>query len=465
MGHHQINAGKEHAETAQPHAHHVPKKRRRAFTLIELLIVIGIVAILAAVVVLVLNPAQLLAQARDSNRMSDLQTIGRGISLYTTDRNTLSLGSSSIVYVSLVDQNATTTDGTDCAGFGLPILPNGWGYHCAASSTHRNVDGTGWIPVNLTSISTGAPFGTLPIDPKNTAPLSCFGPDNGLYYTYVTDGRDWVVTVSLESMKYMTDNKVGEQDGGVDPVRVEIGSNRSLWKQAIALVGYWKLDDISATPAINTPTPDSSPSNITLNLTGGNLPPYRTAGVAGKINGGLRLAPSGTGGGDANIQNSPFNFGTGSFGYGLWVNFDVGGDASGNRQVMMRNNTVPPMTGSTGFFLELIESPESINATVVGGGIMKTVSYPTPISLRDGNWHHFFAVLNKAANTFTLYIDGVQQGTPTDAGVGAVNPSGSSFSLGYVNEPYAMRGVVDEARIYKAALKACEVQAIYDATK
>ncbi|MGC9603258.1 MAG: prepilin-type N-terminal cleavage/methylation domain-containing protein, partial [Minisyncoccia bacterium] len=37
-----------------------------SFTLIELLVVIGILGVLATAVVLVLNPAQLLAQARDS---------------------------------------------------------------------------------------------------------------------------------------------------------------------------------------------------------------------------------------------------------------------------------------------------------------------------------------------------------------------------------------------------------------
>ncbi|MGC9603563.1 MAG: type II secretion system protein, partial [Minisyncoccia bacterium] len=40
------------------------------FTLIELLVVIGILGTLATAVVLVLNPAQLLAQARDSTRLS-----------------------------------------------------------------------------------------------------------------------------------------------------------------------------------------------------------------------------------------------------------------------------------------------------------------------------------------------------------------------------------------------------------
>ncbi|MFA7201893.1 MAG: type II secretion system protein, partial [Candidatus Paceibacterota bacterium] len=41
-----------------------------SFTLIELLIVIGILAILTAAVVIVLNPTELLKQGRDSTRMT-----------------------------------------------------------------------------------------------------------------------------------------------------------------------------------------------------------------------------------------------------------------------------------------------------------------------------------------------------------------------------------------------------------
>ena len=47
----------------------------RGFTLIELLIVIGILGILAAAVVIVLNPGELLAQSRDAQRLQDLGTI------------------------------------------------------------------------------------------------------------------------------------------------------------------------------------------------------------------------------------------------------------------------------------------------------------------------------------------------------------------------------------------------------
>jgi type IV pilus assembly protein PilA len=51
------------------------KKSEKGFTLIEVLVVIGMVAILAAVVLIAVNPARQFAQGRDSQRSSNLNAI------------------------------------------------------------------------------------------------------------------------------------------------------------------------------------------------------------------------------------------------------------------------------------------------------------------------------------------------------------------------------------------------------
>lgn len=51
------------------------RESRRGFTLIEILIVIGLIAILAAVVLIAINPARQFALGRDSQRVSNINAI------------------------------------------------------------------------------------------------------------------------------------------------------------------------------------------------------------------------------------------------------------------------------------------------------------------------------------------------------------------------------------------------------
>lgn len=150
---------------------------RESFTLVELLIVVSIVTIMSAVVISAINPAEMLKAARDTRRMEDLNSIKKAISWFEADTGGAGfMGSSSVVYVSIPDTSPT------CANLGLPTLPPGWSYACASTSTYRNTNGTGWIPINFNQMSFNSPFSSLPVDPINTT-------SSGNYYTYVTGGE------------------------------------------------------------------------------------------------------------------------------------------------------------------------------------------------------------------------------------------------------------------------------------
>ena len=157
---------------------------KKGFTLIELLIVIGILAILATVVVLVLNPAELLRQARDSQRLSDLGSVKSAIGLYlaTVATPTFNAG-----------PTCTATGCNNSGPFGSETV-----------TTSTAVNGTGWVRIDLTQTTGGSPLSALPLDPTNA----------GSYF-YAYKGNDnektFEIDCRLESIKY---RDMMKSDGG-----------------------------------------------------------------------------------------------------------------------------------------------------------------------------------------------------------------------------------------------------------
>jgi prepilin-type N-terminal cleavage/methylation domain-containing protein len=63
------------------------RNNQKGFTLIELLVVIGILAILLAITLIAINPAKQFAQANNTQRASDVNTILNAINQYMSENN------------------------------------------------------------------------------------------------------------------------------------------------------------------------------------------------------------------------------------------------------------------------------------------------------------------------------------------------------------------------------------------
>ena len=77
-------------------------QRSSGFTLLELLIIIGIIAIVGVIVMLIVNPAEMFSQSRDTRRMVDLKNIDSAMRLARQD--SVFMGNPNTVYISSWDQ-------------------------------------------------------------------------------------------------------------------------------------------------------------------------------------------------------------------------------------------------------------------------------------------------------------------------------------------------------------------------
>lgn len=100
-------------------------QRHGGFTLIEVLLVIAILAILASIVIIAINPAKQLGEAQNVERRSDVKTILDAINQYSIDNNG-ALPSGIIVGTSCVnDGDEICRPDATCGGTSLDVLVSG----------------------------------------------------------------------------------------------------------------------------------------------------------------------------------------------------------------------------------------------------------------------------------------------------------------------------------------------------
>ena len=403
------------------------KVKLASFTLVELLIVIAILAVLAAAVVIVLNPAELLAQARDTQRISDVNMIKKATDLFIVDNSTTSLGTSQKVYISLPDAAAPACTNNLAS---LPVLPAGWSYNCVTAANLRNINGTGWIPLDFTQVKGGSPIPYLPIDPQNDPALT-------RYYQYIPGANAFELTALMESERQA---KAANSDGGTDAGRLEIGSDVSLWTTASGISGYWKFDEGSGT------TTSSSVGSLTGVITG-------TTWVPGKSGTALNFAAVATD--YVSIPNTLIN-GLGDFTIETWINLNA---TSGERNVIGGANAAQ----DNEFMMRV--TTNKISSYMKGGG-----SYIGQTVITSNRWCHF--IFTRSGSQARMYLDGKLDYEGAISAVPMiVDPSGLVIGQeqdsvgGGFSSSQAWNGKIDEMKFYSRSISASEASALYNATK
>ena len=344
------------------------------------------------------------------------------------DSPTASIGAINTIYVSI-----PSTD-SNCANLGLPTPPPEWSYHCVDAPNLRRIDGTGWIPVNFTTMSQGSPLSHLPIDPTNTAV-------SGNYYTYVV-GAGWELNTIFESNKYRNDTSVAKQNL---PGVFAIGTNLSLSPiyNNSGLVGYWSFDEGTGTTANDLSG---------LGNTGTLQPALGPTWTTGRVGGALSF----DGVDDrVNVPNHTSLNITNAITIEAWVNTTL--------TLVDFNPTI--VAKGVHAYLFTIGAYTQATPRVTGflfiNGVWRFLRGNTPIN--DGNWHHVVMTYN--GSHLSVYRNGILDATPL-AVSGSINIDLRPLNIGhYAGTNGHFRGSIDEVRIYNRALSAAEVMANFNATR
>lgn len=223
------------------------------FSLLELIIVIGVLGILLTILVIIIRPAEILKKSRDASRIADLDSLKKTVELFVQQNTTPDEAlSAQLPGLCLTTGNteakifytATTIDSLCSGGFiggegadvtsGSTFDPLGGASLCKFSLTPGNIDGSGWIPLDFTTMSGGAPITSLPIDPKaGTINAVVQGNFVNLNYRFACQGDtadsapanvfeiDTILESDANSSKMV-------DDGGDNPNYYEVGTSKRL---------------------------------------------------------------------------------------------------------------------------------------------------------------------------------------------------------------------------------------------
>jgi prepilin-type N-terminal cleavage/methylation domain-containing protein len=149
----------------------IQKSTAKGFTLLEVLLVVAIIAILAGIVIIAINPGKQLGDSRNAQRQADVTTILNAVYQYSLDNN----------------GNLPTT---------ITAVPTEMCKTGVAPATC-----TSGSLIDLSSITTSGKYvASLPIDPQ--CPTGCAANGNGYKISKdAATGRITIVNINIEQSK------------------------------------------------------------------------------------------------------------------------------------------------------------------------------------------------------------------------------------------------------------------------
>ena len=378
-------------------------KRSGGFTLLEILLVVGIIALLAGIVIVAINPAKQLATVRNTERRSDIKQINDALVQYYIDN---------FRYPEGVD---TLKEICDTEALASSSVPSGL---CT-----NLVNLSDLVPTYLTAI---------PKDPQG--PVTALLPvanaaTNGTGYDVMKTASGNIGVVA-ERAELGTSIAIG--------VATTIGGGDNTALNISGLVAHYKMNDTDGTTVVDsvagnngTATEDTSAMH-----------------VSGKVGGALSF----DGGSEVDYDTTSFPAGDSDSTVGAWVyptNYDSWGIVASWGGVDPWNNTIRAFSIQPGGYMGFGAYANDYTSSVV-----------VPL-----NTWSYLAWVYDGTNIY-FYLNGVLDDTYNIGTIATNNSDQISgyHSMGGVNGGTAgtFVGSIDDVRIYNKALSQDEILQIYN---
>lgn len=392
-----------------------------AFTLIEFLLVVGIIVILAALVILAINPQKQLADMRNAKRESDIRTI------------------MDAVYQNSIDNKGTLLDEiTEEWKIVSPSSADNCNIPCGSSGEENS---TAFSNENSSEFNLGSYSDTFFNGTSNFLELNSQGitAGSGNYYSEV---KDMGISSTLTSLSWIATDYLEELPDNGDPGEVSMQENVLLLH----------LEETSGTSIT-----DSSGSNNNGTL---QAPDKYSLGEPGRFNKAIRFMNSSqTDGGQIIIPHST-SLSLGEEGtVCAWVNLtDTSQDWGGIVHKGIRSDF-----RDEEYSLQLYYGNRATFNVTDTNGNYKLVIGNTP--LQPNQWYNLCGTYKRGDAT-KIYVNGVLDGTSNwEQTIIPVTNIDSSVQVGSQlvgTNKYGFKGLIDEVSIFKKSLPEEEIETIHE---